>query len=981
MKRNILSFIVLVAMLLGLVSSAIAAPSPSTTEQPKSQSSQVIATWIYFTTQAELNDLAARFDIIEINQEQKSALVILSPDEYASLEQSGYRLEVDQGKTASINKITAAVQDQGLNVLFPCYRTVEETYTDLHAIVDNHPDMAELIDIGDSWDKFTFGGNPGYDILALRLSNENFGMMSAKPTFFLMAEIHAREYVTAETAMRYAEYLINNYGIDPDVTWMLDYFRVYIVTMTNPDGRKKAETGLLWRKNVDNNDGCNDPTNWGTDLNRNHSFKWNTGGSDYDPCGETYHGPTAGSEPEVQAIESFVQTLFPDQRGPGDYDAAPADATGLFLTLHSASGLVLWPWGWRGTPAPNGTQLQTMGRKIAYFNGYIPEQSYQLYQTSGTSDDFAYGVLGVAGYTIEQGTEFFQSCSSFESTVYPDNRDALLWAFKAARHPYIDPAGPEILSVLSSPAAVEPGDQVLLTATADDTRFNNIYGTEPTQNINEARYSIDSPSWITDTVTYPMTASDGLFDEKVEGIQATIETTELAVGRHTVFVEGKDASGKWGVPSATFIYVVEPGVSPVIEGYVRDGSTNAPLAATVSDGFFNTTTNPATGFYSMTVISGTYDLVVQADNYSPGYANGLVAQDYETVQQDILLYPYCNLFSDDVENGNQGWTAQSPWAITTSSSHSPTHSWTDSPAGNYGYNINTSLSSQSFDFSGYTGMTLDFSHKYATEAYWDYAAVEYSTDGLTWHNVTSYSGSHTTWSQVQLSIPQLDRQPHGYIRFNLTSDENTSYDGWYIDDISLQAGGPGCVDILVPTADFSSNSPVELGQPLSFANLTTGTPPITYTWEFGDGVGTSTETNPTYTYPDVGTFNVVLTATSSYGTSVKQHKVTVNPVSLKSVDLVQVTNGPLLTGTVVDFSADLAPDNAGKPYDYQVDFGDGNVADGSSSLDPFVFDHVYAHPGRYSVIISVQNTGMAEPITDSLEVLVLFQNFLPITAK
>ena len=58
-----------------------------------------------------------------------------------------------------------------------------------------------------------------------------------------MAEIHAREYVTAETAARFAEYLMANYGIDPDITWLLDYYKVYIVTMTNPDGRKMAEGG------------------------------------------------------------------------------------------------------------------------------------------------------------------------------------------------------------------------------------------------------------------------------------------------------------------------------------------------------------------------------------------------------------------------------------------------------------------------------------------------------------------------------------------------------------------------------------------------------------------------------------------------------------------------------------------------------------------------------------------------------------------
>lgn len=38
-----------------------------------------------------------------------------------------------------------------------------------------------------------------------------------------------------------------------------------------------------------------------------------------------------------------------------------------------------------------------------------------------------------------------------------------------------------------------------------------------------------------------------------------------------------------------------------------------------------------------------------------------------------------------------------------------------------------------------------------------------------------------------------------------------------------------------------------------------------YSWDFGDGIGTSTEMNPTYTYADGGVFNVTLTAFNDIG--------------------------------------------------------------------------------------------------------------------
>jgi carboxypeptidase T len=983
MKKNILSLIVFVTMLLGLVSSAAASPALAVTQSQQADQplSQDLVSKVYYSSQEGLNYLASHYDILEVNKEQGFAYILLSSAEFSSLQQAGYRLEVDQAKTKLLTQPREALTGQGPDSIpgYPCYRTVEETYTDMQNITLAHPDMAELIDIGDSWDKLTVGGLGGYDILALRLSNENFGVMDDKPTFLLMAEIHAREYTTAETATRYAELLINNYGIDPDITWLLDYFKVTIITLTNPDGRKKAEAGQLWRKNVDNDDGCSDPYNWGTDLNRNHTFKWNHGGSDSWPCSEVYMGPSAGSEPEVQAIESFVRSIFPDQRGPGDNDPAPVDSSGLFITLHSYQGLVLWPWGWTSSAPPNSTQLKTLGRHLAFFNGYNPEQSYQLYQTSGTSEEFAYGELGIASYTFEMGTDFFQDCGSFESTIYPDNRDALLYAFKTARRPYMNPAGPDSVNVTVTPGAVTPGEPVQLTATANDTRYGG-YG-EPTQNIANARYSIDKPSWITGTVTFPMSAADGNYNGNIENIIATIDTTSLTTGRHTIFVESKDANNNWGVLSSSFLYVVEPGVSPVIEGYVRAGGSNQPLTADITAGQFNTTSDPATGYYSMTVISGTYDMLAEADGYAPAHANGTVAENYQTIEQDFLLYPYCAIFTDDVEAGENGWTKQSPWGITAGSSHSPTHSWTDSPAGTYGNNLSISLTSPEFDFSDYSGVSLSFWHKYQTEASWDYGNVEYSTDGTHWSTVESYDGSQNNWSQVQLSIPGLDGQATGYIRFHFTSDSNTVSDGWYIDDIAITGGGASCVEQLAPQAEFSSNSPVELDQPVEFTNLTSGTAPLSYEWAFGDGVGTSTETNPSYTYAITGTYIVTLEASNPYGNSSITHTVEVGIVDFTGVDLTQVTPGLVFQGELVEFSADLSPDNAYKPYMLTIDYGDGTVQNFASNLDPILLEHVYDTSGHFTLQISVQNKGMLEPVTDNLDIFVGYKLFLPVSAK
>ena len=70
----------------------------------------------------------------------------------------------------------------------------------------------------------------------------------------------------------------------------------------------------------------------------------------------------------------------------------------------------------------------------------------------------------------------------------------------------------------------------------------------------------------------------------------------------------------------------------------------------------------------------------------------------------------------------------------------------------------------------------------------------------------------------------------------------------------------------MPDANFAG-SPTSGTSPLTvdFSNTSTGTAPLTYAWDFGDG-GTSTEATPTHTY-NPGTWTVTLTATNAAGSN------------------------------------------------------------------------------------------------------------------
>ncbi|MCV2350750.1 M14 family zinc carboxypeptidase [Paucibacter sp. Y2R2-4] len=521
----------------------------------------------------------SRFETLESKYERGYVIVNASPSEMRELRALGFRLELDakwqqrqqaQARAESQQRRQSLLR-QGLSgpeafagiPEYSCYPTVEEVFAAGDALIAARPTLASWVDIGDSWEKTQ--GLGGYDLRVLKLGNQagsrsQEGARNTKPKLFINAGIHAREYATTPLVLEFAKRLVNGYGVDADMTWILDHHEIHLLLATNPDGRKKAETGLLWRKNTNRNYCGATSNSRGADLNRNFGFDWfsTAAGSSGNACAETYRGPSGASEPETQAIEAYIRSLWKDRRGPNRNDAAPADTSGIHLDIHSHGRLLLWPWGSNGTPSANDTQLATLGRKFAFFNGHTPERSVSLYETDGTSDGPSYGELGVAAFTFELGTAFFEQCSYYNNTLLPSNLQALIYAAKVARTPYQTPAGPDALNVAVSGLAsvgIAPGTPVQLSATLNDTRYNNSNGVEPSQAIAAAEYYVDIPPWQSRNVAQPMAPSDGTFDSSVEAARASIDTSGWKPGRHIVFVRGRDAAGNWGAFSAVFIHI------------------------------------------------------------------------------------------------------------------------------------------------------------------------------------------------------------------------------------------------------------------------------------------------------------------------------------------------------------------------------------------------------------------------------------------
>ena len=578
------TFVYLVILTCLLIIRLVAAPLAA--EPRQAEQSPLMILRIKASTADERRRLhEGGWDVLEARKGEW--LFVMGNDSVAAqLRQQGFEVAIEE--VLPTQRFSRATEADAPGTFFGGYRTIAEHYAHLDAVAINHPDLAKVVDYGDSWRK-TNGKANGYDLKAICITKIRPGSSDCaldpnvdKPRFLLMAAIHARELSTSELAWRWIDYLIENDNKDADVSMLLERNEFWVIPIVNPDGRQIVEQNnvspYLQRKNANNTQGnCPTPPNGdrhhGIDLNRNASFQWNLAGTSPDPCYATYAGKSAASEPEQIALEALLRTLFRDQRGPEMTDAAPATTSGVLLTLHSYSDLVLLPWGGfecfndacpANKQAPNEVGLRSMAFRMSYYNKYTTGQpSEVLYAASGTSDDWAYGTLGIAAFTFEVGP--FTSASQCDSFTPPFscqdrfwelNKPAFIYAAKVAQQPFTLALGPSVISPSLNIATAITNAPVILSAKVSDDVYGDYgYGRPSAQAITRVEYSLDLPFDHPNATPRNMNASDGAFDSSQENVTAQI-IAPPTIGQHAIYMRGCDSSNACGPVSALWLNVI-----------------------------------------------------------------------------------------------------------------------------------------------------------------------------------------------------------------------------------------------------------------------------------------------------------------------------------------------------------------------------------------------------------------------------------------
>jgi carboxypeptidase T len=219
----------------------------------------------------------------------------------------------------------------------------------------------------------------GRTIYYVKIS-DNPSVNENEPEILYNSLHHAREAASISQLIYFMWYMLEHYGSDPAINYLVNNTEMYFVPVVNPDGylynySTNPNGGGMWRKNRRNNgDGT-----FGIDLNRNYDYEWGYDniGSSPTSGSDTYRGPSAASEPETQLMKSFIN----------------ANQFKISVNNHTYSDLLIYPFGYVADfLTPDSTQFSNYAELLTSCSGFgygTPNQTVG-YTGNGTIDDWLY---------------------------------------------------------------------------------------------------------------------------------------------------------------------------------------------------------------------------------------------------------------------------------------------------------------------------------------------------------------------------------------------------------------------------------------------------------------------------------------------------------------------------------------------------------------------------------------------------------------
>ena len=224
----------------------------------------------------------------------------------------------------------------------------------------------------------------GRPIWAVKIS-DNPDINEEEPELYYNSLTHAREPGGMMAIIYFMYYLLENYGIDQEVTYLVNNRELYFMPIINPDGYVYNETispngGGMWYKNRRNNgDGS-----FGVNLNSNFGYQWgydNIGSSPI-TTSDLYRGTGPFSEPETKVVRDYcINHNFL-----------------IGVNYHTTSGTAYWrvvfpPWGYNLEQTSDSTIYNQLIKLVTALNNY--SNGAGIGRNNGDAADWMYGETNI----------------------------------------------------------------------------------------------------------------------------------------------------------------------------------------------------------------------------------------------------------------------------------------------------------------------------------------------------------------------------------------------------------------------------------------------------------------------------------------------------------------------------------------------------------------------------------------------------------
>jgi murein tripeptide amidase MpaA len=824
MKKNALTVIFLLSSFIAILN---AAPT---------QKIQIIEINLTQPNKSSLEKLfTLGLDITNFDEEQKRIFVLASTQELEKISEIGIQAKV---VIPDANLFARRLRQTDY---FSHFQNYNQMLSTMQQIVQDHPGIAQLIDIGDSFEKTV--GKGGYDIWVLKIS-DNVLTEENEPEVFYMANTHAREIITPEIILHFMHYLADNYNHDPTVTYLINNRVFYLCPTINPDGHEYVLTGsniynteldpIWWRKNKQDNNknGIFEPTFDGVDLNRNFGYTWGYDdiGSSPSPFNAVYRGGAPFSEPETQAVRDF--TL--------------AHHFKISLSFHSHGRWWIFPWCYLPIDAytPDHRQFQALADSCVAYNHYTPANGNDFsYVTNGSSDDWFYGEQKtknkIFGFTPEVGyyeeslygwTGFFPDTAYIQKQIMENQGPMIYLAYAVGEEPIIkaypmshDPTslGPFNLEVTILPAipltdsiGLNPESYKLFYGNNNQASFDSTSlapTDQPDHYIGTIPFSGEDM-----TISYYFAAADSAGRIGHAPRSAPLSTFQIKVPRDITppTIEHQPVADQSSQTSAIVFkadivdnYLFQ---MPIVTLYYRQHSASFDsigMEPTLLENEYVALLSPRELTENELV-----EYYIQATDGS------LNANSAVVPSEGYYSFRMTPNYSYDLDFNNGGFYTNPPsdwqWGVPTAgplTAFSGTKVWATNLNGHYSMNSNSWLQLPPIDLNGMSGASLTFWHWYQNDYYEDiiYAGgnVKISVDGDSAQLIIpsdGYDGIIDSNNKFIKNEPVFGgRETNGnywhqetfdltpFVNHNITlwfqfvSDIFATQPGWYIDDVSI----------------------------------------------------------------------------------------------------------------------------------------------------------------------------------------------------